>query len=262
MLTQNSDRDGLDKELLFWDRKNLTTFPSDCQLTFCNSGTPALSAANKFTPSLASTASHAPSKRKSEATLSSPGRTEFFWIWVVGYLILFFFPLLLSLVSHLYLVYKQLLSGQKAIHKSFTKKGKGKQGAHIFCCLFGFFSLEPALADEVWQAGRQAAPLPSFAAGWWLAGWLQGSYTDICQLRTWTRPSEPMPALPVSTTSGCVWVLRSQPETFLFRLIHFITFMTVKIYSLSALVLKGGVQNLWITRSVLPQEGHSVCFAM
>lgn len=164
-------------------------------------------------------------------------------------------------VSHLSLIHKQLLSGQKAVHKLFTKNRKAKQGARTFCCLFVFFS---RASDGRWSAaGRQAAgsplPCPSLPAGWWLAGWLQGSYADICQLRTWTRPSDSMPAPLVSTASGCVWVLRNQPETFLFRLIYFITFMTVKIYSWSAPALKGGVQDLWITWKVLQRKGHSMC---
>ena len=276
MLPQRPDKDGLDKKLIFGTEKiYLTTFPSDCQLISSKWGTPALSAANKFTPSLASTASYASSKTKSEATLSAPGRTELHWICVAGYLI---FPpppfsFCLSLISP-WFINNCSAAKKQFINCSQRKVKLSKEPVSSAPSLF-LFSRASAGRWSVpgGQAGRQAGgqagrrageqpPCPPLRAGGWLARRLQGSYNDICQLRIWPRPPERMPALLVSTASGCGWVLRSQPETFLFRLIHFITFMTEKIYSSSAPVLKGGVQDLWITRNVLQQKGHSACFAM
>lgn len=69
-----------------------------------------------------------------------------------------------------------------------------------------------------------------------------------------------MSALLVSRAAGCVWALRSQPEAVLFRLIHFITFMTVKIYSSSAPVLKASAQDLWINKKHFAAWGTLVMF--
>lgn len=114
--------------------------------------------------------SNTPSKRKSEATLSPPGRS--LTLNLSGWLFDFFFNLILF-VSHLSLVYKQLFSGQKATHKLFTKN-KAKQGGHIFCCLFDFF-----LHGQCWQTkcSRQA--------GRWAGG------------------QPPSPALPCQLEGGC-----------------------------------------------------------
>lgn len=211
-------------------------FPSDSRLISSTWGTPAHSAANKFTPSLASAAKQYTFKVWSNSvTTWQVTYSEFEWlaIW-------FFFNLILF-VSHLSLVYKQLFSGQKATHKLFTKN-KAKQGGHIFCCLFDFF-----LHGQCWQtkcsrqAGRWAGGQPPSPA---LPCQLEGGCRAVTLLRViWepghVSPSDSMPALPANSASGCVWVLTRQPEMFLFRFIRFITFMTMKIYSRSTPGPKG-----------------------
>lgn len=187
------------------EKISLTSFPSDWQLLSAKWGTPL---SQRLTNSLL----HWPVQqatylqRESLKQLCHHLAGQLFWIWVVGYLIFFFFFLLILFVSHLSLVYKQLFSGQKAVHKLFTEKSKAKQGVPIFRCLFVFSS--GASAGRWNAAGRRAGsppPLPSSTAGWWLAR-RQRSCADICQLRTWTRPSQSMAALSVSTASGCVLI--------------------------------------------------------
>lgn len=162
---------------------------------------------------------------------------------MVHYLIFCF--LVILFVPHLSVVYKSAVKKQ-FINCSLTKVKLSKDLISFAASLV--FSLEPVLADEVWQAsGQESSRQPSSPA---LPSQLDGGgcrgavLRYICQLRTWTHLSKSMSALLVSTASRCVRVLRRQPETFLFRLIHFITFMAVKICSLSAPVLKGGVQDL------------------
>lgn len=160
MLPQSSDKDGLHKELLSGDRKDLShKFSLWLPASLCQMRYPTLSAANKFTPSLASTASYVPSKRKSEATLSSPGRTELFWIWVVGYLIFFFFSFsfCLSLISPWFINNCSAVKKQ-SINCSQRKVKLSKEPLSF--AVYLFFPLEPVLADEMRQAGGQAAPLP------------------------------------------------------------------------------------------------------
>lgn len=127
---------------------------------------PCFSAANKFTISLASAASCTPSKGKSEATLSSPGKIELFWIWACDYSIFFLLFLFILFVSPLSLVYKQLLSSQNAVHKLFSKKSKAKARSPYLLLPICFL-----LQSWCWQmnfgrqAGRQPPLLPSLPAG-------------------------------------------------------------------------------------------------
>lgn len=176
----------------------------------------------------------------------------------IQFFLLFLFILFVSPLS---LVYKQLLSSQNAVHKLFSKKRKAKARSPYLLLPICFL-----LQSWCWQMnfGRQAAPSPPLPAHWMLAApaGCRGALLMCVSQESGPHSPTAMPALLVSKASGCVSVLRSQPEAVLFRLIHFITFMTAKIYSLSAPVLKAGVRDLWITRNISQREGHSACFAM
>lgn len=186
------------------EKISLTSFPSDCQLLSAKWGTPL---SQRLTNSLLHWPVQQATYLQRESLKSVITWQDRVILNLSGWLFdFFFFFLLILFVSHLSLVYKQLFSGQKAVHKLFTEKSKAKQGAPIFRCLFVFSS--GASAGRWNAAGRRAGsppPLPSSPAGWWLAR-RQRSCADICQLRTWTRPSQSMAALSVSTASGCVLI--------------------------------------------------------
>lgn len=114
--------------------------------------------------------SNTPSKRKSEATLSPPGRslTLNFNGWLFDFFLISFCLCLISpwFINNYSVVKKQLINC--------SQKTKLKQGGHIFCCLFDFF-----LHGQCWQTkcSRQA--------GRWAGG------------------QPPSPALPCQLEGGC-----------------------------------------------------------